>query len=83
MLEVVLHTTETLAAGLDAALVFEEIDFVSLVNNETYGPPALVAPTPARPNQPGRSPDAKVGDRVLYLNTNSALIAFEIERVSD
>lgn len=50
------------------------VDFVSLVSNETYGPPALVAP--AR----GLNTRAEVGDRVLYINT--ALVPmFQIERL--
>ena len=54
---------------------YSEIDYVSLVNNETYGPPALIAP--AR-----EGARARVGDRVLYINT--ALVPlFEIERTGD
>ena len=54
-----------------------EVDFVSLVSPETYGPPALVAP-----NNKGQGQRAAVEDRVLYINT--ALVPFfEIERISD
>jgi hypothetical protein len=54
---------------------YNEIDYVSLVNNETYGPPALVAPN-------REATRASIGDRVLYINT--ALVPlFEIERTSD
>jgi hypothetical protein len=54
-----------------------DVDFVSLVSNETYGPPALVAP-----NRNGQGPRANVGDRVLYINTALVPI-FQIERTSD
>lgn len=57
--------------------VFEHIDFVSLISNETYGPPALIAPA-----RGGQGPRARPGDRVLYINT--ALVPmFEIERIGD
>lgn len=54
--------------------VYEGIDYVSLVSDETYGPPAVVAPTGNRP------PVARPGDRVLYLNTKF-IPMWEIERV--
>lgn len=56
------------------ATVFADVDFVSLVNHGTFGPPALVAP--------GRSADApraQRGDKVLYVNT-SVVALFEIVR---
>lgn len=52
------------------------VDFVSLVNNETYGPPALVAPSR------GDSPVAQLEDEVLYINTNLVPM-FKIVRVTD
>lgn len=56
----------------------DEVDFVSLVSNETYGPPALVAPNKGQP------PTAKIEDRVLYINTGPAGPAmFQIERTTD
>jgi hypothetical protein len=56
----------------------DEVDFVSLVSNETYGPPALVAPNKGQP------PTAQIEDRVLYINTGPAGPAmFQIERISD
>lgn len=54
----------------------EEFDFVSLINAQTHGPPALVAPFKGEP------PTAKVEDRVLYINT-SLVPMFSIERLSD
>ncbi len=57
--------------------VIENIDFVSLVNPDTFGPPPLVAP-----NKDSPRPLAKVGERVLYINT-SLVPLFEIERTSD
>lgn len=55
----------------------EGVDYVSLVSPETYGPPALVAPT-----RGGGGPRAVVGERVLYINTRLVPM-FEIERVAD
>ena len=51
-----------------------EVDYVSLVNSDTFGPPPLVAPTRDR-----NDPRAHDGDRVLYINTN-IVPAFQIER---
>ena len=53
-----------------------DFDYVSLVSNQTYGPPALVAPNKGQP------PTAKIEDRVLYINT-SLVPLFSIERISD
>ena len=61
-------------------VTFDSIDYVSLVNNQTYGPPALIAPSPARNG--GGQKRATPGERVLYLNTN-LIPAFEIVRTSD
>lgn len=76
MLEVTIYD----AAGKQTAKFGSEsdkdVDFVSLVSNETYGPPALVAPNKGQP------PTAKVEDRVLYINT-SLVPMFQIERISD
>lgn len=55
-----------------------EVDYVSLVNSETFGPPPLVAPSP----DTSRAPRAAVGDRVLYINTD-LVPAFLIERDDD
>jgi hypothetical protein len=76
MLDVTLYN----AAG-ETVLTFHEedgeaVDYVSLVSNETYGPPALVAP------RNGNAPTAQLHERVLFINT--ALVpAFDIERVQD
>lgn len=72
--------TVTVYEGLDQESVdnpniFEGVDYVSLVSDETYGPPALVAPAKGE-----QRPRAQVGDRVLYLNTRF-VPAWEIERV--
>jgi hypothetical protein len=58
---------------------FEDIDFVSQVNEGTFGPPALVAPSP---KEPGSRPVARPGQRVLYVNT-SLVPLFTIERNGD
>lgn len=52
---------------------FTGYDFVSLVSDETYGPPALVAPNKGAP------PTARPGQKVLYLNTRFVPM-WEIER---
>jgi hypothetical protein len=57
-------------------VTFHELNYVSLVNNQTYGPPALIAPSPAR------NGGAVPGERVLYINTNLVPV-FEIVRTSD
>jgi hypothetical protein len=44
----------------------ESVDYVSLVSNETYGPPALIAPARGRDAQ---GPRARAGETVLYINT--------------
>lgn len=54
-----------------------EVDFVSLLNSDTYGPPPLIAP-----DRDGRSPVARMDDQVLYINTN-LVPAFLIERLDD
>lgn len=59
----------------------DAVDYVSLVSPETYGPPALVAPS----HNSGRAPTAirrsGVGECVLYINTS--LVPFwTIERTS-
>ena len=59
-------------------VVFDEIDYVSLVNNETYGAPALIAPTRSQPTAARAAP----GESVLYINTN-LIPAFEITRTED
>lgn len=65
------------SAGDDNPVVHEGIDFVSLVSDDTYGPPALVAPNKEHPR-----PLARAGQRVLYINTRHVPM-FEIERVED
>lgn len=57
--------------------VFDGVDYVSLVNEDTYGPPPLVAPTKQEPR-----PLAKVAERVLYINTRLVPL-FEITRIAD
>lgn len=63
----------------DGGMVFEDVDWVSLVNGGTHGPPALVAP--GRANGTQVATRAQVGQEVLYINT--ALVPlFAIKRVS-
>jgi hypothetical protein len=54
------------------------VNYVSLYNGGTHGPPALVAPR----RDEGRDvrPTAREGERVLYINT-SIVPMFEIERL--
>lgn len=55
---------------------FPDVQYVSLYNGGTHGPPAVIAPTKNGP--PAR---AQVGERVLYINT-SLVPMFEIERTA-
>jgi hypothetical protein len=57
-----------------------EVDFVSLIDQGTHGPPALVAP--GRERGANVAPVARVEDRVLYINT-TFVPAFTIERLHD
>ncbi len=79
MLDITLYVIDREAEdSLLASESYEGYDYVSLVNEGTYGPPALVAPMRGEP------PVARVGDRVLYVNTScSDLAAFEIVRKAD
>lgn len=60
----------------DGSEEWDDIDYVSLVSPETYGPPALIAP--ARDGVAR----ARVGETVLYINTRLVPV-YKIERVSD
>ena len=64
------------AIATDKPNIFRDVDFVSFVNEGTFGPPALVAPSPKNPE--GR-PIARPGQEVLYINTG-LLPMFKIER---
>lgn len=55
-----------------------DIDFVSLISDESYGPPALIAPL--RANDP--STRATAGQIVMYINTKFVPM-FTIEREAD
>lgn len=52
------------------------VDYVSVVNEGTFGPPPLVAP------KEGNPPLADFGDEVLYINTTFVPL-FTIERVEE
>ena len=71
MLEVVFYDQ----AGVELE-THEDVHYVSLVNNDTYGPPPLIAP-----GREGKTV-AEIGDCVLFINT-SIVPAFTIERISD
>lgn len=68
------------AEGLVASDRYE-VDYVSLVNSDTFGAPPLVAPD-TRSSGPARAPVAQVGEEVLYINTD-LVPAFCIERTED
>lgn len=79
MLEVIIYDK----LGKETARFAEEndtdIDYVSLVSNETYGPPALIAP--ARGREEAR---AAVDDRVLYIMTGeNGPAMFRVVRTSN
>lgn len=73
MLEVTVYDT----INEDSPVVYSDINYVSLVSDETYGPPALIAP-----NRGSDMARARIGETVLYLNTRFVPM-FSIERVSD
>lgn len=78
MLEVTIYTAESLDDEDVKPLVLDGVDFVSLINPGTHGPPALVAPNA----KSGAPPTARPGSTVLFINT--ALVpVFEIERGPD
>lgn len=59
-------------------LELNDVDYVSYVSPDTYGPPALVAPNKGQP------PTASVGERVVYINTGpGGPPMWEIERTAD
>lgn len=73
MLKVTVYNRE-----LDAPIEELDVDFVSLINGGTYGPPPLIG---AAEKSGGTSTiKASEGERVLYINT-SLVPAFEIEKV--
>ena len=55
-----------------------EVEYVSLINSNTYGPPALVAPS----SSPRDLHRAEPGETVLYINTN-LVPAFTIQELED
>lgn len=68
------------AISEDDATTFHDVDFVSFVNEGTFGPPALVAPgRPPTPNSRPAPPTARPGQEVLYINT-SLVPLFKISR---
>lgn len=62
--------------------VYDAVNYVSFVNAGTYGPPALVAPAPARKGTEPGAPTAQLDETVLYVNT-SLVPLFSLTRVSD
>lgn len=77
MLEVTLYDETGKVTGEFKEDNDTDVDYVSLVSPETYGPPALIAP-----NRQGQGPRAAVGERVLFINTRLVPV-FKIERISD
>lgn len=61
---------------LDEAIVFDNVSYVSLLNDGTHGPPPIIAPT-----KNGPAARAKVGEKVLYINLSHVPL-FEIERTA-
>ena len=76
MLNVTLYPdADALADGTPAEF---SVEYVSLVNNQTYGPPALVAPAPHGRDHKRALP----GEQVLYINTN-LVPAYVIRELDD
>lgn len=78
MLNVTIYPDAESILSDEGGAEFEGVDYVSLVNNQTYGPPALIAPSP----RGGDLPRARLNQKVLYINTN-LVPAFEIVRTAD
>lgn len=78
-LEVTLYAEDHLRDPNDVPLKVE-VEYVSLVNDTTHGPPALVAP--GRQGGERVATVASVGDEVLYINTKF-IPAWKIERLND
>lgn len=58
------------ATSKEDALEFEDVEFLSFINEGTFGKPAIVAP----------GPEHKAGEAyVLYVNTG-AVLAVEVEK---
>lgn len=64
--------TVTIHDGEGEETIFDDISYVSLVSPETYGKPALIAPS-----HDGKQ--AELGEKVLYINTR-LVPYFEIVR---
>lgn len=75
-LNVTLYGVEPTTGAVTSGDEFLGYDYISLVNDSTFGPPPLVAPLK------GERPRARPGDKVFYINTR-LVPAFEIERVED
>lgn len=52
----------------------EDIDYVYIINDTTWGPPALVAPS-----KDSRTPVCRPGQTVLYINSR-LVPAFDVTR---
>lgn len=68
-LDVTVFTTDTDAEALE----FADVDFVSWVNDGTYGPPALIAPGPGHTQ-------TRDGTRVVYVNTGAVAVVEVVRR---
>ena len=77
MLEVIIYDEQGQETAKFSEDTDTDVDYVSLYNSETHGPPALVAPRPGQPE-----PRADVDDRVLYINTRFVSM-FRVVRTSD
>ena len=74
MLSVTVYTED--AEGDLVPEQFSDIKYVSFVNDDTFGPPPLIAP------QREQKPTAQVGEDVLYINTRLVPL-FQITRTAD
>lgn len=54
---------------------FSAVDYLSLINNETYGKPPLITADPGRD-----AAMARPGQRVLYINP-ATIAAVEVEKL--
>lgn len=58
----------------DEGLEFENIDFLSIINNDTYGKPPIIT------GEAGQPATARPGQRVLYINP-ATIAAVEVEKL--
>lgn len=80
LLSVTLITFDPESGDLQVGDDVHEVEYVSQYNGGTHGPPALVAP--GRESGQAVPPRARVGDTVLYINTQ-LVPAYKVTRLQE